>query len=149
MSLFGSRLAIWSLSIAEGGFKMKNVLRIVLGVFMTYAGINHFTNTESFLAQVPLFLPAPEAIVYISGVIEILIGLGLIFLPRYQVQIGIALAAFFIIIFPGNISQYLTDNPAFGLETDTSRLVRLMFQPVLIFWAIWSTNAWKKLKTIR
>jgi uncharacterized membrane protein len=126
----------------------KHTVRILLGLFMTSAGIGHFNNTESFLAQVPPFLPAPEIIVYVSGVVEILLGLGLIFLVRYKHYVGIALAAFFVIIFPGNISQYLTETSAFGLETDTQRLVRLLFQPVLIFAAIWSTSSWSKVKTI-
>jgi uncharacterized membrane protein len=126
----------------------KHTVRLLLGLFMMYAGFGHFNNTESFLAQVPPFLPAPEMIVYVSGVIEILLGLGLIFLVKYKQYVGIALAAFFIIIFPGNISQYLTETSAFGLETDTQRLVRLLFQPVLIFAAVWSTSSWSKVKTI-
>lgn len=126
----------------------KHLLRILLGLFMMSAGIGHFNNTESFLAQVPPFLPAPEMIVYISGVVEILLGLGLIVLFRYKEYVGIALAAFFVIIFPGNISQFLTETSAFGLETDTQRLVRLLFQPVLIFAAIWSTSTWTEIKSI-
>jgi uncharacterized membrane protein len=115
---------------------------------MVSAGIGHFNNTDSFLAQVPPFLPAPEMIVYVSGVVEILLGIGLIFLLRYKEYFGISLALFFIIIFPGNISQYLTETSAFGLETDTQRLVRLLFQPVLIFAAIWSTSSWTEIKSI-
>jgi uncharacterized membrane protein len=126
----------------------KHLLRILLGLFMVSAGIGHFNNTESFLAQVPPFLPAPEMIVYVSGVVEILLGLGLILLFKYKKYVGIALAAFFVIIFPGNISQFLTETSAFGLETDTQRLVRLLFQPVLIFAAIWSTSSWTEIKSI-
>ncbi len=126
----------------------KHLLRIILGLFMVSAGIGHFNNTDSFLAQVPPFLPAPEMIVYVSGVVEILLGLGLIFLVRYKEYVGIALALFFVVIFPGNISQYLTETSAFGLETDTQRLVRLLFQPVLIFAAIWSTSSWTEIKSI-
>jgi uncharacterized membrane protein len=126
----------------------KHLLRILLGLFMVSAGIGHFNNTESFLAQVPPFLPAPEMIVYVSGVVEILLGLGLILLFKYKEYVGIALAAFFVIIFPGNISQYLTETSSFGLETDTQRLVRLLFQPVLIFATIWSTSSWTEIKSI-
>jgi uncharacterized membrane protein len=126
----------------------KHLLRIILGLFMVSAGIGHFNNTDSFLAQVPPFLPAPEMIVYVSGVVEILLGLGLIFLVRYKEYVGMALALFFVVIFPGNISQYLTETSAFGLETDTKRLIRLLFQPVLIFAAIWSTSSWQILKNL-
>lgn len=127
---------------------LRHLVRLVLGLFMVSAGIGHFNNTESFLAQVPPFLPQPELIVYVSGVVEIVLGLSLIFLVKFKEYIGIALALFFILIFPGNISQYLTETSAFGLETDTQRLIRLLFQPVLIFAAIWSTGSWNGIKSI-
>jgi uncharacterized membrane protein len=61
---------------------------------------------------------------------------------KYRVQVGWVVAAFFVAIFPGNISQYVNGVDAFGLDSDTSRLVRLFFQPVLVVWALWSTGAW-------
>lgn len=128
---------------------IRAIARLILGSFMIYAGTGHFANTESFLAQVPPFLPAAEFIVYVSGVVEIILGLGLILSKKYRQEFGIALAIFYVIIFPGNISQFLTATPAFGLDSDVARAVRLIFQPVLIVWAIWSTNSWKRLKTFR
>ncbi|MFW6186773.1 MAG: hypothetical protein ACOC84_02055, partial [Actinomycetota bacterium] len=59
-----------------------------------------------------------------------------------KVFIGIV-DVFFVAVFPGNVSQYLTGTDAFGLDTDTSRLVRLFFQPALVVWALWSTGAWR------
>jgi uncharacterized membrane protein len=56
--------------------------------------------------------------------------------------VGWVVAAFFVAIFPGNISQYVNGVDAFGLDSDTSRLVRLFFQPLLVVWALWSTEAW-------
>jgi hypothetical protein len=55
-------------------------------------------------------------------------------------------AAFFVAIFWGNISQYLNHVDAFGLDTDTKRFVRLLFQPLLVAWALGSTGAWRALK---
>ncbi len=66
-------------------------------------------------------------------------------------QVGWVVAAFFVAIFPGNISQYVNGVDAFGLDSDTSRLVRLFFQPLLVVWALWSTGAWqgrKKKKSV-
>jgi uncharacterized membrane protein len=51
-------------------------------------------------------------------------------------------ALFFIAIFPGNINQYVNGIDAFGLDTDSARLIRLFFQPLLVLWALWSTRAW-------
>ena len=110
---------------------------------MLFAGIGHFVNAEAFLAQVPGWMPAPEAVVAISGVIELILGASLILAPRkYRAIVGWVVAAFFVVIFPGNISQFVTGTDAFGLDTDVARFVRLLFQPLLVVWALWCTSAW-------
>ncbi|PVX52180.1 putative membrane protein [Balneicella halophila] len=128
----------------------QNTARIILGGFMTLAGIGHLTfQREEFQAQVPRWLPSDPAfidfVVVSSGIVEILFGLAMIFLVKHKIKVGIALAIFFVLVFPGNISQYTNGIDAFGLDTDTKRLVRLFFQPVLILWALWSTGALKYL----
>ncbi len=130
--------------------KAQNVLRILLGALMTMAGIGHLTfQRDEFQAQVPRWLPTNPAfmdfMVLSSGIIEITLGLLLIFMVKHKVKVGIALAIFYILIFPGNISQYTQGIDAFGLDTDRKRLIRLFFQPVLILWALWSTGALKYL----
>ncbi|WP_028376118.1 MauE/DoxX family redox-associated membrane protein [Leeuwenhoekiella sp. MAR_2009_132] len=128
--------------------KTQNVFRILLGSLMTLAGVGHLTfQRDEFQAQVPNWLPTDPAfidfVVLASGVVEILFGLSMIFLVRYKVKVGLALALFYVLIFPGNISQYTNGIDAFGLDTDGKRLMRLFFQPVLILWALWSTGALK------
>ncbi len=124
----------------------ENILRIILGAFMLFAGISHLTfNRIEFQAQVPDWLPfSKDFVVLASGVVEIIFGLAIIFLKSQRANIGLALALFFVLIYPGNISQYLNHTDAFGaLNSDKARLIRLFFQPVLIAWALWSTGAWK------
>lgn len=123
--------------------------RIVLAVILLTAGIGHFRNTAEFTAQVPPWLPAAEAIVYVSGVVEVLLGLALLILVRYRVQVGWIIAVFFVVIFPGNISQFLTQTDAFGLDSDVARFVRLLFQPLLVLLALWSTGAWRAFRDRR
>lgn len=126
-------------------FALQNLARTLLGAVLTYAGITHLTsNRQEFLAQVPTWLPLNgDFVVIASGVVEILLGLSLILLIKYQRQIGWITAAFFVAIFPGNISQYINGIAAFGLDTDRARLTRLFFQPLLVFWALGCTGAWK------
>ncbi|MFT0716374.1 hypothetical protein [Flagellimonas lutimaris] len=128
----------------------KNIFRVILGLLMIMAGIGHLTfQREEFQAQVPRWLPTSEAfmdfVVVASGVVEILLGLAMVFLVKHKVKAGIALAIFYVLIFPGNISQYTNGIDAFGLDTDLKRFIRLFFQPVLILWALWSTGALKHL----
>ena len=121
----------------------RRLARVGLGAFLAFAGVSHFRSTSSFLAQVPPFLPQPELIVYISGVVEICLGLALIFLQQRRTTVGWIVALFFAAVFPGNISQYLTHTSAFGLDTDVARAIRLAFQPILVAWALWSAGALK------
>ncbi len=123
--------------------------RWVLATFLAVAGIGHFRNADEFLAQVPPWMPAATAVVAISGVVELAMALALVALPRWRVQVGWFVAAFFIIVFPGNISQFLTQTDAFGLDSDVARFVRLLFQPVLVIWALWCTGAWRALRERR
>jgi uncharacterized membrane protein len=124
---------------------LRKVLQIVLGAALAYAGFTHLTtNRAEFQAQVPTILQSQaDFVVIASGVVEIILGISLIFLFKYRTQIGWIVAAFFTAIFPGNISQYLNGTDAFGLNTDQARATRLLFQPLLVIWALWSTGAWK------
>jgi uncharacterized membrane protein len=119
--------------------------QVVLGFALAYAGVGHLTTSRSeFRAQVPtLFKDYADFVVLASGVVEILLGAGLVFLWKYRVQIGWAVALFFVAIFWGNISQYVNGVNAFGLNSDSARAIRLLFQPVLVIWALWSTGAWR------
>ena len=124
---------------------IRTAFQWVLGAALTYAGITHLTTSRTeFQAQVPTWVPLDaDFVVIASGVVEILLGLSLIFLFKYRTRIGWITAAFFVAIFPGNISQYINGIDAFGLDTDQARLNRLFFQPLLVIWALWSTGAWK------
>lgn len=126
--------------------RVQNIFRILLAIFMIYAGISHLTfNRIDFQAQVPDWLPMSKDLVVISsGIVEITLGLALLFWKKQRVKMGWALALFFVLVFPGNISQYLEGRDAFGaLDSDRARLIRLFFQPVLIAWALWSAGSWQ------
>ena len=124
---------------------MARVPQMVLGFALAYAGVGHLTTSRTeFQAQVPTLLAEyADFVVLASGVVEIALGVGLIALWKYRVQLGWVVAAFFVAIFWGNISQYVNGVDAFGLNSDRARLVRLFFQPLLVMWALGSTGAWK------
>ncbi|WP_253907936.1 DoxX family membrane protein [Arthrobacter sp. H20] len=124
---------------------LRTIARIVLGVFLLFAGAAHlFFARAEFAAQVPAWMPLDtDFVVVASGIVEVALGAALVFLPRWRVHIGWIVAAFFVAVFPGNIAQYVDGVDAFGLDTDGARLIRLFFQPALIAWALWSTGAWR------
>ena len=127
---------------------LRRLAQIVLGLALGYAGVGHLgANRVEFQAQVPsVFKEYADFVVVASGVVEIVLGAALVLAWRYRVVVGWIVAAFFVAIFWGNISQYLNGVDAFGLNRDRARLVRLFFQPVLVAWALLSTGAWRSLK---
>ena len=130
------------------GVGLRSVLRWLLGGALIGAGIGHLTTQRTeFQAQVPEWFPIDEDVVVIaSGIVEIALGAALIAMPRHRVVVGTIVAAFFVVIFPGNIAQWTEGVDAFGLDTDAKRFARLFFQPVLVIWALGSTGAWRALR---
>ena len=121
----------------------RTIARVVLGGALIFAGIGHLTSSRTdFQAQVPDWVGLDKNLVVIlSGLVEIALGLALIFVRRHRALLGLAAGLFFIAVFPGNISQFIDGDDAFGLNSDSARRNRLFFQPVLVAWAWWSTNA--------
>lgn len=119
----------------------RTLARVALGTFLTFAGTGHLSFArQEFQAQVPDWFPADKDVVVLaSGVVEIVQGLALVS-GWNQRTVGKVVAAFFVAVFPGNISQFLEHKDAFGLDSDAARAVRLAFQPLLVAWALWSTH---------
>jgi len=122
----------------------QSITRWLLAIGLIVAGVGHLTyQREEFQAQVPSWFPLDaDFVVLASGVVEIALGAALLLSSR-RALLGWVVAGFFVVIFPGNIAQWIEGTDAFGLDTDTKRFVRLFFQPVLIAAALWSTGAWR------
>jgi len=127
---------------------VRTVLRWLLGGALIVAGVGHLTAQRTeFRAQVPGWFPIDEDVVVVaSGLVEIALGLPLIALARHRVVVGTFVAAFFVVIFPGNVAQWTEGVDAFGLDTDAERFARLFFQPVLVIWALGATGAWQAIR---
>jgi len=123
----------------------RSIGRWLLGLTLMFTGTAHLTFArDDFVAQVPQWLPLPvDFVVVASGIVELGLGLALLVLVRYRVIVGWVTALFFIAIFPGNIEQFVSGRDAFGLDTDLARGIRLLFQPLLVVWALWCTGAFK------
>lgn len=123
---------------------LKAVGRNLLGLMLVSTGISHLTWARvEFRAQVPDWVPiGKDLTVVLSGIAELALGGALILLPRQKIAVGWTVATFFVLIFPGNIAQFIDARDAFGLNSDLARGIRLLFQPVLVIWALWSTGAW-------
>lgn len=129
--------------------RLRTGARWALGLALLVAGMSHLgPQREEFRAQVPGWFPVDaDVVVVVSGVVELVLGAALLLAGRHAPVVGVVVTAFFVVIFPGNLAQWLEGNDGFGLDTDTERFVRLWFQPVLIAWVVWSTGGWRWLRT--
>jgi uncharacterized membrane protein len=125
----------------------RRVAQVLLGAALVLAGLSHlFWARQTFRAQVPQWLPLDvDLVVVASGVVEVVLGTALVLARRreHRVVVGWVVAAFFVAVFPGNVNQLVTHTDAFGLDSDRSRWLRLPFQPLLVLWALWATEAWR------
>ena len=129
--------------------KVRTIARCGLGAALIVAGTGHLTvQREEFQAQVPNWFPIDEdTVVVASGIVELALGAALIAIGRRRAPIvGVVVAGFFIVVFPGNIGQLMDHADAFGLDSDAKRVARLFFQPLLVLWALWSTGGWAWLR---
>lgn len=135
---------------SPGDSRAQSVARWLLAVLLITAGVGHLSFLrEQFQAQVPSWFPGDaDLVVVVSGVVELVLGAALLIASeRRRSTVGWLVAAFFVVIFPGNVAQYVEGTDAFGLDSDAARAVRLAFQPVLVAVALWSTGAWATWRT--
>ncbi len=117
---------------------IKTIVRFIAAAAMIGVGITHFTNPDPFVRIVPALLPAPLLLVYVSGVFEILGGLGLL-IPRVRLYAAWGLIALYVAVFPANINMALNHiqlDPAHPIP-EWAAWGRLPFQFLFIGAAYW------------
>jgi uncharacterized membrane protein len=125
---------------------LRAVARTVLAIALGAIGAGHLGPLRrGFRIVVPewatrMLRTDKDTIVVVSGVVEIMLAAALLVLPGERRRVGLAVAALFVAVWPGNVHQWRTGKDAPGLDTDRKRFVRVLLQPVLIVWAIWSTR---------
>ena len=127
--------------------RIKTIFAILLGLFMVYGGVNHFMKPLIYLPFVPSILPYREMIVTLSGALEVLIGIGLLF-PRFRKCSAFAVLALMVLFLPIHIWDIFRTNPAIG--SHAAALIRVPIQFLFIAWASWIAFPCKKcIKTTR
>ena len=140
--LFTAFLAMWALPTRYSGRSLLPAMRRSMGLAFIVAGISHFATPDLFRAHFPDWVPARDALVYGSGVVEVIGGLAL-FSRRRLAEIGTAIAAYLLLVFPANVYVAVADVDVPGLATGGWYLwVRLPLQGLFIWWALHSTTSY-------
>ncbi len=116
----------------------KKIALLGLGAFFVAAGANHFVDPDFYVAMMPPYLPAHLALVYLSGLFEILGG-GLVLVPRVRALAGWGLVVLLMAIFPANIHMALSPE-LFPEMSVVALYARLPFQALFLGWAYWATR---------
>jgi uncharacterized membrane protein len=120
--------------------RVRAALLLLASLFFVFAGVSHFTNPDFFVSIVPPYLPAPLALVYVSGVFEILGGLGVL-LPATRRWAGWGLLGLLVAVYPANVHMALSPEPFVAEGTPLWALyLRLPFQFVFMAWVWWATK---------
>ena len=125
---------------------VRTAARWALAGLLAVAGASHLTwGRRGYRIVVPdwavrLSRLDKDAIVVASGAVELLLAGALVALPGERRRVGTIVAAFFVAVFPGNVHQWLTGRSAPLMRTDRARFIRLLLQPPLVAWAMWSTR---------
>ena len=120
---------------------LRTAMKWLLGLLFVAAGVNHFLMPDKYVALVPPYLPWPLALVYLSGVAEVALGVHLL-IPRFRSRAAWGLIALLIAVFPANLHMAL--NPEQFPDIPPAALwVRLPLQGVLVAWAYWFTGGEK------
>jgi uncharacterized membrane protein len=112
------------------------IIRFLFGAFMVFAGVQHFLAPDMYDPYVPSFLPFAKAIIYASGLVEVLLG-AMLFIPRYIRLGALGLMVLMVLFLPIHIWDVFSSNPAIG--DHTSALIRLPVQFLFIgiAWKLW------------
>lgn len=125
---------------------LRAIARYALAALLVVAGVSHLTwGRRGYRIVVPdwatkLLRTDKDMIVVASGAAEVMLGAALVALPRDRPRIGWIVGAFFVAVLPGNVHQWKTGRDAPLMRTDRARFIRLLLQPLLVVWAVWSTK---------
>ena len=130
---------VLALPTRRGRRRPREAARIAMAVAMVFAGISHFLMPGPFVQHLPEWVPSREAIIYLTGALEILLGAGLVGPAPYRPLVAVALVAYLLAVFPANVYVAVANVPIDGQPGGVYQWIRLPFQAVFIGWALWST----------
>jgi len=117
--------------------------RIATGIAFIFTGVSHFIIPEKFMEMMPSVLPAPLFLIYLSGVFEILGGIGLIISSTKQLA-AIGLIVLLLAVFPANIYVAVNNVQLGGfMNYEVYQWLRLPMQFVLIGWVWWGGEIYR------
>jgi uncharacterized membrane protein len=121
-------------------FSPRGAARVGMAIALAFAGASHLFLATPFIQHLPPSVPLRAEIVLVSGLVEIAFGLALLLPPPTRRRVGVALALYYVAVFPGNVYVAVYDVDVDGQPGGIYPWVRLPLQLLFIAWAMWSTR---------
>ena len=130
---------VLALPTRRGRRHPRDAAGVAMAVAMVFAGVSHFLMPGPFVAHLPEWVPSREALVYFTGALEVLLGVGLVGPAPYRPLVAVTLVAYLLAVFPANVYVAVADVEIDGQPGGVYQWIRLPFQAVFIGWVLWST----------
>lgn len=135
-----STLAAAAAQLIRSQLQLREAARLGMSAAMVVAGIAHWVRPLPFLQHLPPWVPAPEPLISVTGAAEVALGLALLLPQPWRWRTGMALAAYLVAVFPGNVYVAVAGVDVDGQPGGIYPWLRLPFQVIFIAWAVWSTR---------
>ena len=120
---------------------VRDLVRIGLAIFLAVAGVAHFVAPRPYVEHLPELVPMRAELVALTGIAEIVLAAGLVGPRRWRRPVGLAVAAYLVLVFPANLYAAVSQVPIEGVPNGWIRWARLPLQIPLIAAALWSTRS--------
>ncbi|WP_282112813.1 DoxX family protein [Maribacter stanieri] len=136
--LLSFTISIFLIKIIKKEYDFALSARIAMSIMLLFTAIGHFAFTKGMPMMIPKIIPFKESIIYLSGILEILLALGLI-IPKFQIVSGWALIVFLLLMLPANIYASLNHVNYQKGTFDGNGLIYLWFRiPLQFLFIIWA-----------
>jgi uncharacterized membrane protein len=133
-------VATLAVALIRPGGGWRHHARWGLAVAMVFAGVSHLLMPTPFVQHLPEWVPGRDPLVALTGVLEIALGVALVYSKQRRSLAGLAVAAFLVAVFPANVYVAVAAVDVEGQPGGAYPWIRLPFQALFIAWALWSTR---------
>lgn len=136
--LFSFTISVFLIKIIKKEYDIELSARIAMAIMLLFTAIGHFVFTKGMSMMIPSFIPAKESFVYLTGIIEILLAIGLL-VPKLQYLSGWGLIVFLALMLPANVYAAMNNLNYQTGTLDGKGITYLWFRiPLQILFIIWT-----------
>ena len=133
--------AAWLLPVPRGRRSLRDAARVAMALAFVFAGASHVVMPTPFVQHLPTWVPERHALIYLTGLVEVALGLGLLGPRRWQRPVAALIALYLLAVFPSNVYVAVADVAVDGQPGGLYPWLRLPFQALFILWVLWSAHA--------